>query len=123
MTRRTFLATAAVPALAANTRLPIRKAVLFDMLPKSLSIADRFKLAAGTGFEQIECPTTPDQRTAEEIKKAYRRLAREHHPDRNAGNVNAERRFKEVNEAHEVLSDPAKRAQYDDLTIVVIKRN
>jgi L-ribulose-5-phosphate 3-epimerase len=73
MTRREFVAAAALPALAATPpagRLPIRKAVLFEMLPKSLSIADRFKLAVDTGFEATECPTTPDQSTAEEIKKA-----------------------------------------------------
>ena len=71
MTRRDFAATAALPALAAaGTRLPIRKAVLFEMLPKSLSIADRCKLAVGTGFQSTECPTAPDERTAEEIKKA-----------------------------------------------------
>jgi len=78
MTRRDFMAAAALPALAsipaastaAGTRLPIRKAVLFEMLPKSLSIADRFRLAGDTGFEATECPTTPDERTADEIKKA-----------------------------------------------------
>ena len=63
-------ATAALPALAATTRLPIRKAVLFEMLPKSMSIADRFKLAADTGFEATECPTMPDEHMAEEVKKA-----------------------------------------------------
>jgi len=70
MTRRSFMATAALPALAANTRLPIRKAVLFEMLPASLSIADRFKLAVDTGFQATECPTMPDERMAEEVKKA-----------------------------------------------------
>ncbi len=49
----------------------------------------------------------------EEIKKAFRRLAREHHPDHNPGDKGAEDRFKEINEAYSVLSDPGKRANYD----------
>lgn len=53
--------------------------------------------------------------SAADIKKAYRKLAREVHPDTNPGDPEAEARFKAVVEAHEVLSDPAKRKRYDDL--------
>src|SRR3712207_1766838 len=49
----------------------------------------------------------------EEIKKAYRRLARKHHPDVNPGDKAAEERFKLITEAHDVLSDPKKRSVYD----------
>lgn len=55
---------------------------------------------------------TADQKT---IRQAFRKLARQHHPDVNPGNKQAEERFKEVNEANQVLSDPEKRAKYDQI--------
>jgi molecular chaperone DnaJ len=51
--------------------------------------------------------------SADDIKKAYRKLARQHHPDANSGDANAERRFKEIGEAYAVLSDSEQRQQYD----------
>jgi DnaJ-class molecular chaperone len=53
--------------------------------------------------------------TDKEIKQAFRKLARKHHPDVNPGDKSAEAKFKEINEAHEVLSDPEKRKKYDEL--------
>ena len=53
--------------------------------------------------------------TDKEIKQAFRKLARKYHPDVNPGDKAAEARFKEINEAHEVLSDADKRRKYDEL--------
>jgi curved DNA-binding protein len=57
----------------------------------------------------------PRDASPEEIKGAYRKLAMKYHPDRNPGDKQAEERFKEMNEAYQVLSDPQKRARYDQL--------
>lgn len=61
-------------------------------------------------YEVLEVAKTA---TADEIKKSYRHLAMQYHPDRNAGNADAETKFKEINEAYEVLKDEQKRAAYD----------
>ena len=53
--------------------------------------------------------------TEKEIKQAFRKLARKYHPDVNPGDKAAEATFKEINEAYEVLGDPAKRKKYDEL--------
>jgi hexulose-6-phosphate isomerase len=73
MERRSFLAGAAampVAAFSAQGRLPIKKALYINMLPRTLSFADRFKMARDTGFEEMECSTAPDQKEADEIRKA-----------------------------------------------------
>jgi curved DNA-binding protein len=57
----------------------------------------------------------PKTATGKEIKQAFRKLARKHHPDVNPGDKSAESKFKELNEAYEVLGDPAKRKKYDEL--------
>ncbi len=63
-------------------------------------------------YKTLGVDKTADEK---EIKKAYRRLARQYHPDVNPGDKAAETRFKEINEANEVLSDPEKRRKYDEL--------
>lgn len=57
----------------------------------------------------------PETASAEEIKKAFRRLAKEHHPDVHSGDPHAEEQFKEISEAYDILSDPKKRKKYDQL--------
>jgi molecular chaperone DnaJ len=57
----------------------------------------------------------PDSAGQDEIKKAYRKLAKQYHPDANPNNASAAERFKEISEAHSVLSDPDKRKQYDQM--------
>src|SRR3954467_10487526 len=61
-------------------------------------------------YEVLGVAKTAD---ADELKRAYRKLAMSHHPDRNPGDKSAEQKFKELNEAYDVLKDDQKRAAYD----------
>ncbi|AFL90115.1 sugar phosphate isomerase/epimerase [Terriglobus roseus DSM 18391] len=80
LNRRSFLQNAAaltvlssLPARA-GTRLPIRMAVEYNMLPEKLSILDRFQLAKDCGYQQIECPTTPNPADAQTMKSASEKV-------------------------------------------------
>jgi curved DNA-binding protein len=95
-----------------------------DSDPPGAPAAGRFAGVARSGTTRTVATTfqdyyailgVPRTATQKEIKTAFRKLARKHHPDLNQNDSSAERRFKEINEANEVLSDPEKRRKYDEL--------
>lgn len=74
VTRRSILGAAlAAPFLKGDNKLPIKRAVEFNMLPKSPTALEAFQLAKDCGFEEIECPTTPEQSKAEEMLDASKK--------------------------------------------------
>ena len=70
---------------------------------------------AAPGKDFYQALGVPEKASQDEIKKAYRKLAKKHHPDANPGDASAAERFKEIGEAYSVLSDPEKRKQYDQM--------
>lgn len=80
------------------------RAAIIKVVPSKMEYKDYYKILG------VERNASEDV-----IKKAYRKLAKQYHPDRNPGNKQAEEKFKEINEANEVLSDPSKRSRYDQL--------
>ena len=70
-------------------------------------------MPAGSKRDYYEVLGVERSADADALKKAFRKLAMEFHPDRNPGNKEAEEKFKEISEAYEVLSDPDKRARFD----------
>ena len=76
---------------------------------------ERTSAGSGSTRTTTRCSACPKNASHADIKKAYRKLAQQHHPDANPGNAEAEERFKEISAAYDVLGDEEKRTQYDQV--------
>jgi len=88
----------------------------FNFKPSNLQPSDESLTTMQNFRDYYEILGLPTDASSEEIKKAFRRLARQYHPDLNPGDETAEEKFKDLGEAYEVLSDPNKRSQYDQFS-------
>src|SRR5665647_3017698 len=103
-----------LPALQARKRAA--KAMRMSLMPTSRSMTRNNRSSITNGKKDYyETLGVKRDASQDDLKKAFRQLARKYHPDLNKGSKEAEEKFKEINEAYQVLSDPQKKTEYDQV--------